>query len=336
MACLFTVKSPWDESLEQHPSGSLNLVATTVQAAEGLRDRFKKNTEFTLFGIGFAVENNTEKINEDLLREFTIALNGKWSQKHYNRPSFLRGSAMTGRPIGGTGPDSDCQDLEPDGGVARIGSGGISIAALAAQVGVPFRAPGTTTTTSSRISSWRVDVPKDTPAEATANWSQEAQGLARQNGCFLDYSNPNAVFARLVSDGRVWRYNLSEAQIAYQGDTINSPDYRGYAIEYDNWHLSGPFDFEDDEPIDLNNPPPPAWQPREPQRITLESGDEDWEDTSPQHDSPQNDVAQLGYEWPHQDAATSYDRGWSTCRGRRVYLWLLLLCLADCQCRWRA
>jgi hypothetical protein len=260
----------WSESLEEQPSGSLSLATIDRQAAEKLRTRLQKDTELTLFNRGFAIDDLQESLEESGLWEFEVSLTGKWAKDEYNRSSRLRSNLVTTKVL--NGEDSGNCQLNPPS-ISVLG-GGVTIAALAAQVGVKFVAPKSAGSARGYIANWSIEVPNDSPLNATAVWSQEAQNYVRQNRCYLDYTNPNAVYARPVQDGRRWIYDLNDLKIQYQGSPKHSPDYKGYAVQYDNWELTGDWDSDDDQ--DQSPIPRPQWIPRSPKRVTLATGDKDW------------------------------------------------------------
>ncbi|MBD1995408.1 hypothetical protein H6G00_02015 [Leptolyngbya sp. FACHB-541] len=288
-------KITWTKSLEQHPSGTLELVALE-DSIEEVRERLKNGTELTLFGIGFSVANFDDHLYEDGFYEISVSLTGKWARPCYNQPSFLKPEAQTGSDSDGL-YDSDCGiNYKADQETRTRYS--IPIKDLAEQVDVPLftvgkgwqqpaskkrtaktpaerRTIGSIRAATSQLPNWSVEVPPDTPKEAATVWSNELQNLLRQNRCFIDWNQPGGVYVRDMSSCARWSYEVKEVETSRQGDCKNSPGYNGYAAEYANFKLGGKFAEPDDG--SSAKEARPRWVPRSPRRVTLKSGDIDIE-----------------------------------------------------------
>jgi hypothetical protein len=257
----------WSESLEQQPSGSLNLVCTAETIAS-VEQRFANGTELELFDRGWSVSSLTTTFKADEgLYLVAVSLTGRWAATRYQQPVKLRSGSSSGSSISPIEPDPDCSN----GNSPTAGSttGRLTVATIAARVGVPFRCEG---------DFWGVNVPADTPLDATVSWGELANARSRINNCWIDYSQFDAVIARSIERGAIWRYRVRDLQTTYQGDARNSPDYRGYAVEYTNARLSYQTPRASlsgrrwNRP---NSPDKPLWVPRPRVRRTLRSGDDD-------------------------------------------------------------
>lgn len=283
----------WNLGLEQHPSGSINLVCNSLTAPY-VRTRLRKGEEFLLFGIGFSVESFSETYQPEGWREISVSLTGRWARPKYNRPSLLRPRGQYGTDSDSRAIDPECQDNQniPSGSQNRT----ITVEALARQVDVPFRASGGYSTgagvitgvplgasgsTRPRLNPWEVEVPLDSPETATAQWESEAQNWLRVCRTYLDYNDYTGVRAKHVDLGRFWSYNAYQLSVSYKGDCDNAPSYRGYAVEYINVELQGRFSEPAEETDDAVNPDRnarPNFVRRTPKRIKLTSGDPDPQD----------------------------------------------------------
>jgi hypothetical protein len=241
----------WTLTLEQHPSGSLQLLCQG-DTINTLRTRFKQGTEFELFGIGFSVSSYQESVKPLRLYEVSVSLTGKWARPQYNRPAFLR---PTAQGLASAVPITDTQQATE-----------ITLVDLAKQVGVSFTPLGTVP--------YAVDIPPDSPKEAAQVWSSGLQELAKANGGYVDWNHAGGVFIRSIDRKQRthWRYSVPELDITYQGNCEHSEDYRGYAVEYANVQLDGSFQ---DTVATTPKEPKPTWKSRTPQTITLTSGDTD-------------------------------------------------------------
>lgn len=255
-------KLAWSEQLEQPPTGSIALVCFP-QDLPAVRSRLKKGTELRLFDRGWSVASFTETLKEDYY-EVSVSLTGRWAAAKYQQPVRLLSHAMSSAGASERDPDPDCVN----GTSSSTMSGRLTVSAIAARANVPFRAEG---------DFWGVDVPIDSPADATASWDELAQSRARINNCFLDYGLWGAVHARSIDSGASWQYRVKEIGATYQGDARNAPDYRGYAVEYANAKLS--YTPRSNAKGDASRPDSqkPLWVPKPRKKLVLRSGDTDVE-----------------------------------------------------------
>ena len=264
----------WTLSLEQHPSGSMELFCQG-DTIHSIRDRFKKGTEWELFGIGFSVSNYQEKLEPFRQYRINISLTGKWAKPRYNRPSFLRPEAWKAY--------TEETALNQSGQSKTK----ISIKQLAEQVDVPFFPLGD--------ANWDITLAADTAKDAAEVWSSSIQERSRPNEGYIDWNDANGVHIRKIRSGRHWRYSIPELEISYQGDCEHSDDHRGYAVEYPNVELTG-----DWSNLNANQEPKPEWKRRTPQIVTLVSGDAD-ADATPSVTAPLpegvNRLADLSLNW---------------------------------------
>jgi len=297
----------WSLQLEENPSGSLKLFCGKSDISR-VRKRFRMWKRIGLFGLGFTVSGRSEKISGQQY-EISVSLSGAWSNPENNIPSNLldnRGSSGSGSgsSLGGIGPDTSKLDPECElpktttikdfNGAAKLYSRPVE--SLARDVGVPFKpsvAPGKGRGDRDN-GGWTQVVSADTPADATMLWSSFAQGVARVQGGFLDYSSPDGVYIRFLNGQSLWRYSLQQLDIAYKsgeasrdGDGDESPPggFRYIPVE----------DVEPDDSEDskVTNPLSPQWIPVHQKEITLVSGDEN--PGSPPADA--RTIKTLGLNW---------------------------------------
>lgn len=125
---------------------------------------------------------------------------------------------------------------------------------------------------------WNVEIPQNTPGDASVRWADMAQERLRKNGCFIDFNNPDAVYARNVYNVSSWDYTPVEISIGYQGDAERSPDYRGYGIEHRNARIEGIFNEEglrrdDGEDVSGQRQTLPRWKKRYPKTEIVPVGE---------------------------------------------------------------
>lgn len=250
--------------------------------------------------------------------EIQVSLSGKWERKRYQQPSFLNPTAAKRLATGGLpyqDPECSLAGTPTGSGLYGVRKFKTSVFELAEQRGVPFvahnppllpeadaievlagsssvrdrllatrlqqlrairrRVPGAT------LEAWEYPIPKDSPRDATESWEGVARGLLRQNGCFIDFTKPDAVRARSIEDVRQWRHNVIELDITVKGDTEFSNGHFGYGVEYIASKLSGAFSeipfmsFYEDAQAMPQYPPRIRWKRKEALRRTITTGDED-------------------------------------------------------------
>jgi len=263
-------KITFSESLEQQPTGAITLACRQADLAT-VRSRLKNGTELTLFRRGWSVSNLSVKLDSSGVHLVSASLTGKWARPHYQAPSRLRSGVSVGSSVSETEPDPDCSVNGTATSGAASGRRSVTVAQLADRVGVPFFQYG---------SEWSIPIPDDTPFNATATWTSEAQSRVRQNGAYLDFARPSGVYARSIESGRQWAYEVKSLDISYQGDCRNVDDHQGYAVEYPNTQLTGDFRrgglYSGTLPnSDRPSSDKPNWVPRKPVLLTLSSGDAD-------------------------------------------------------------
>ncbi len=313
-----TAQLSWSLSAENHPSGSIQALANGDSITD-IRQRFLTGTELTFAGIGFYVKTYKEKLANTTLfpgfeYEISISLSGHWERRRYNRPCFLNPNAAKRITATSALPyqDPDCSILSnttSNGLTLRVYK--VSVRDLAAQNNVPFVAynpplqrrddaiAALQSSTSLRdqlllkslnqlkqtpgvgLDAWDIPIPKDSARDATAKWDDSARGLLRQNGCFIDFSDPSAVRARAIDDAAHWDYTLAELEWTNKGDCEFSGSMFGYGVEYAAAKLTGAFaevpfiSFYEDAQAMPNNPPQTRWKRKEANIRTLKSGDDD-------------------------------------------------------------
>lgn len=262
----------WSLSIENHPSGSINLRVIGDDNCKLVDAKFKKGTELTFAGIGFSVTSYSKTLENThdapgRLWSVSISLGGKWEAKKYQRPVFLLPSANVPVADGMPYQDPACQIYTTIQTLRKARPLRISVSELADRSGVKFigfSSSGTQAEIFDRaglkpfpkipqrafqipiplakpLDIWSVPIPQDSPRGATGQWQQTMDSLKRHNGCFIDYTRPDAVRARDIESGDRWAYTVPALSIAYKGDCTYSPDERGYAVEYAATKLTGEF-----------------------------------------------------------------------------------------------
>lgn len=268
----------WSLTAENHPSGSISLRVIGDDDCGLVDRRFKRGTELSFAGIGFSVSSYSKKLintHDAPGREWevSIALGGKWEAKRYQKPVFLIPGANPPIPDGQPYNDPDCQLFANFEELRKARPLRVSVSELVERVGgkfVGFSSASTQAEIFDRaglkpipdvrylgstvpianvppLDVWSVPIPRELPRGATGQWEEVANNLKRINGCHLDYSRPDAIYARDIESGARWNYTVPEIAIAYKGDATNSPGVEGYAIEYPATKLAGEFS----EPVSL-------------------------------------------------------------------------------------
>jgi hypothetical protein len=277
-----TGKFNWSLSIEQHPSGSLQLAVDRPHVNQ-VRDRLKKGTELEVLGIGFSVSNIQEKLEVEGYYTVSVSLTGKWAKPQYNDPAFLHTPRRRNSQQLNNEPqiDSECGVAPNSIPPLRQRPRWVSIPELASRVGVMFQPTrgatnvGTTTSLRNLSGAWVVEVPPDTPRDAARAWSADVVQIARLHGSILDWSHAGKVTTQAIEAGRLWNYQVESLNTTYQGDTLHSPNHKGYAAEFKNAQLTGTFVAEN---LIINSDrrkglPQAKWKPRTPKKVTLRSGD---------------------------------------------------------------
>lgn len=296
----------WSLSAEAHPSGSISLRVIGDENCALVDRRFKKGTEVNFAGIGFSVTSYTKNLinTHDApgrMWEISVSLGGKWEARRYQKPAFLVPSANLPAVDGAPYQDPDCQLFRTIDEFRAARPTRISVSQLAERVGVKFvgfssastqaeifdrvglkpfpkvvNIIGTTPIAPTKpLDVWSVPLPSDIPRGATGSWQETLDSLKRHNGCYVDYSSPDAIYARDIESGNRWSYRVPAIQIAYQGDTTNSPGIEGYAVEYPATRLTGEFSEpagQNGESTQGRNDASSQWKRRSPTIKTLRSG----------------------------------------------------------------
>lgn len=292
----------WSMSAETHPTGSINLIAFGDANLAIVDQRFKKGSELIFAGIGFVVTNYSKKLentHDNPGRKWTISvsLGGKWEREHYQNPAFLVPSANPPRFDGQPYTDPDCRLGSPLQPFTRLPTR-VSVSQLAervdaafvgfssastkaeiyARVGlkpfpvVVFMAASIVIPRTPPLDVWSVPIPRDLPRGATGTWYETADSLKRQNGCFMDFSNPSAIYARDINSGNRWSYSVAALQINYKGDTENSPGIEGYGFQFQAAKLTGQFSEPANQDNSSQNNSQGNWKRRDARVRYLKSG----------------------------------------------------------------
>ena len=273
-----TGKFNWSLSIEQHPSGSLQLAVDRPHVNQ-VRDRLKKGTELEVLGIGFSVSNIQEKLEIEGYYTISVSLTGKWAKPQYSDPAFLNVYRRPQRLSNEPQIDSEC-------GIAPTLVPGlsqrprwVSIPTLASRVGVNFQPTRGSSNVGNALrnlsGAWVIEVPPDSPIYAAQVWNANVSQIARIHSSVIDWNHVGKVTTQAIDSGKHWNYQVESLNITYQGDTRNSPNYKGYAAEFKNAELTGNFlgsqviiNTDRRKSLAL-----PKWKPRTPKRVTLRSGD---------------------------------------------------------------
>lgn len=256
----------WGCNLESHPTGALNLQVLRSAIAL-IRAKFVQGAEITFANIGFSVNGYSETLLSTLdypsgLYEVQVSLTGKWDAPKYQKASLLKGGAGTST----SAPQPVFQD--PD----CVGNTNVTpvpttpttttVFALSSQVGVSFSASG---------SNWAVEIPKNAPAIASAQWLSEAQSRLRHNDCYLDLCSASGVQAKQLNTGALWVYNVPSLEVQ-----------SGQQSEYPNVQISGTFltsgevyEPEEDTQADAAITLVPSWVAKPATTVVLTSGSTD-------------------------------------------------------------
>lgn len=262
----------WSLSIEGHPSGSIAMQAIGDEDCDLIDRKFKKGTELTIAGIGFSITSYTKtlsNIQEEPGRiwNISISLGGKWEAPKYQRPAFLVPSANPPIADGAPYTDPGCQIFNSIEEQKLTRPTRISVSQLAERVGckfVGFSSASTQAQTFDRagvkpfpqvqsrigiipispvppLDVWSVSMPTDLSRGSTGSWQSTLDGLKRHNGCFVDYTKDDAIYARDLDSGNRWAYSVMGIQIGFKGDADRSPGPEGYAAEYPATRLTGKF-----------------------------------------------------------------------------------------------
>lgn len=261
----------WSMSAENHPTGSLNLIAFGDVSRAIVDQRFKKGTELTFAGIGFVVTGYSKKLentHDSPGRKWAISvsLGGKWERSKYQDPAFLVPSANPPMVDGQAYTDPACRigastqapkplttrvsvsQLAERVGASFVGFSSASVKAeIYARVGlkpfpvIAFSGTSAPIAVTPPLDVWTVPIAKDLPRGATGSWSETVESLKRHNGCFMDFNSPSAIYAKDINSGNRWSYPVVSLQVDYKGDTERSPGIEGYGSELRAAKLTGQF-----------------------------------------------------------------------------------------------
>ncbi len=302
----------WDLELENHPSGSIKMQVDGLSVIQEVRSRFRDGSEITFAGLRFVVSGYSETIlntreNPGGAFDVQIGLTGVWDKRQYRDPSFYWPSA-SGEAPSTFQKDPDCAIQSTTGAAAGFAPGvrryKVSVGELAGQVGVPFVGynPPLVTETNQQIAmslglplqtalfqqpknrlksdyqAWEVPIPQDASRTSTVSWQDTMGSLLRQNGCFVDYTNPSAVLARSIDDVRPWDYTILELQWSAKGDCRFVDGYFGLAVQYRAAKITGrfmtvPYPDQAEDLQAAKSPPQVRWKRKEQITRTLASGD---------------------------------------------------------------
>lgn len=262
----------WSLSAENHPSGSIALEVVGDADCAIVDRAFKKGSELTFAGIGFSVSSYSKTLESTHSSpgrrwKISVSLGGKWEAKTYQNPVFLIPSANP--PIQDDHPykDPERRPFDPVTLASLPRPTRVTVGELAERAGAKFVGFSSASTRDSifnrvglkpfppvfqqfvpvtiplvrSLDVWSVPLDRSLSRGATGQWHETLDALKRQNGCFVDLTRPDAIYARDIESGARWAYTVPEIQIGFKGDTTNSPGIEGYAAEYQATKLAGLF-----------------------------------------------------------------------------------------------
>jgi hypothetical protein len=291
-----------NRSFEQHPSASFEFETSVGKSF--LQAALNPGLEVDIYGIPLRI-NSLPSIKElpraiypDGRVRVSISFGGRW-ENYVNDPCFLRGDGRNS--FGNETPfaDPDCQVGQ---GNSSINKSSTTVPTLLKKIKIPYIGPGLI----------EVQIPPDTPLDATINPVSALQERVRIANGFVFWSNPEGAEVKVVGSQSNWVYSekdiLGEIDTSYDAidrpskrklisvegfnppepDLINFPNspipfpipiLRGerptaLAYEYPNSELSGEFS----QPKDKNEEKTqgqskPRYAKKEPQRTTRIEGD---------------------------------------------------------------
>lgn len=312
----------WTLNAEAHPSGSIELYADG-DTISTLRERFKKGTILSFAGVGFAVDSFSDSLEDTQFSpgfcySVKINLGGKWDTPSARRPSYYRPELMKNPLVNFTLNYCSSPDRTISKSSSPLDSSNrTSVAKLASQVGVPFvgyspsplpvdaylhyiakadqsAVQGLSTLRQtfplpqiSAIGAWDVVIPQGTQPNGSTSWESEARARLRQNGCFLNLNNPLQVEALDLLTPKRWQYTVRQLTNQNNGNTLNSPDYHGYSVEYIAARLSGEFSEQPElttqEDTQETRSGQAKWIPVPIREVVLESGDRNADRCPPEY-----------------------------------------------------
>lgn len=191
----------WSLSWEGHPSGSFEF-RTRAFLKETVIQSLREGTEFNAWGVGFRVGNlSIVEIPATLqpmrMISVSVSLGGK-HENYVDRVVALRSGSTNTSNTNTIDPDCFGQ-MTPTQQVQAQNPTETSVAALATKAGDVFSGP-----------SMPVPIPRDTLPSVGTTFLSKAQEQLRQNGCFLRFSDPDAVKAITLQSVSTWTFQESD------------------------------------------------------------------------------------------------------------------------------
>ncbi|MBD2364518.1 hypothetical protein H6G36_25650 [Anabaena minutissima FACHB-250] len=199
-----------DRSLENHPSAQFELESTLRKAQ--LQAIFAPGSELDLSGIPLRINNANitelpRAIYPDSRCKISISFGGKW-ENYLDEPVFLRSDGKSPIVPGGVFQDPECAT-----GTATSTSDpnrSTTVPRLLGKIGIPYRGPVLEP----------VDIPGDTPLDATVNPLQLLDERVRIANSFIRWSSADGVEIVPINGLPVWTYQeaeiLGEVETSYE------------------------------------------------------------------------------------------------------------------------
>ena len=204
-----------NRSFENHPSATAQFEIALPKSI--VHQVLSPGLEVNIYGIPLRIENLDIKelpraVYPDMRCNVTINFGGKW--EGYDEPVFLRDDGNNNLILDNE-PDPDCAiGIQNSSNDKRK----TTVIKLLRKAGIPY--------TGAVLKS--VDIPKDTPRDATADPVSLLQERLRVANSFVRWSNPNGAEVVRISGGKVWFYRDSEilSEITTNYDAIDKNSKR--------------------------------------------------------------------------------------------------------------
>ncbi len=207
-------------SFENQPSAQFEF-ETTLSKGQ-LQSLFAPGLELDLYGIALRINNISitelpRSIYPNSRCKVSVSLGSKW-ENYLNEPVFLRSDGAN--PI--TFNQFECQPS----GTTSDQNRSTTIQALLTKLGISYIGPTLAP----------IDIPRDTPRDATANPVQLLQDRVRLANCFLRWSNAGGIEAIPINNLPTWSYNewdiIGEIETNYEA--IARPSKKPFTAPYLN------------------------------------------------------------------------------------------------------
>ncbi|ALF56246.1 hypothetical protein ACX27_04205 [Nostoc piscinale CENA21] len=198
------------ESFEQHPTAQFEFEVTGISKSS-LQNIFKPGTEIDLYGIPLRINSLSltelpRAIYPDSRIKVSASLGGRW-ENYLDQTCFLRSDGKNSTPTDQPFQDPECA---VNYSATNDPNRNTTIARLLSKLGINYIGPNLAP----------VQIPQDTPRDATVNPAQLLGDRLRLANCFVRYSNAQGIQAVPINSTRVWTYQesdiLGEVETSYE------------------------------------------------------------------------------------------------------------------------